>query len=362
MSGDGAGGDAGKHLTDGNTMARTSTNTVMVERFEIRKTRNDENFASLKVNLGRSGSFGRIDAKIWQFDKFARAGVAPPDEGAVIEAHYETDEFRGMPQWKISDYRVLEGEERERALGEFTPAARIDAEFYNARLDELIEEADPKRVSGQALRNIFARDGFRKAFCHAPAAAQHHQNYPGGLLEHTINVTTVALTLGAIYAESDTPSLSFNRETLHVDRTLLISAGLLHDIGKIETYRFSPLPTTTDRHIFEGHLPLSYAIVRQEAVELMEKADYAGVQDEVDKLINCILSHHGIMEYGSPVLPACVEAFLLSQADIADARLASIVSEGNQRLRQDATGRWLRHPHFPGGMFIGDWPPPGPRE
>jgi 3'-5' exoribonuclease len=147
-----------------------------------------------------------------------------------------------------------------------------------------------------------------------------------------------------------------------VDRTLLIAAGLLHDIGKIDTYRFAPLSVATDSNSFQGHLPISYAIVREAARDLFEPPADPTTTDEIEKLLNCILSHHGCLEFGSPVVPACVEAYILSQADIADARLATMTQEGNQSLRQNPKTRWIKSKDFAGGIFVGDWPAPRAKE
>lgn len=336
----------------------TSKSTVLVQKFEIRKSRKQENYGALSVNLGKGGRFAKIDAKIWQLDRFQAAGRPMPVQGKVIEATYRADEYKGMPQWTIEEYRILDGEEQTRALENFVSEPRIDAEYYRNRLEQLLGEADPRRVSAQILAEIFDRAEFRESFYQAPAAVMHHQNYRGGLLEHTINVTSLALVLADAYAAADKPVLTINSERLPVDRTLLISAGLLHDIGKLETYRLSPLSEATDQHVFEGHLSISYSIVRDVAQPLRESPPYPGAADEIDKLLNCILSHHGQLEFGSPVLPACIEALLLAQADIVDARLASILTEGNELLRQNPTARWLRHYHFPQGIFVGDWPKP----
>lgn len=333
--------------------------TALVQRFEIRKARNGENFASLILNLGAKGDFSTLQAKIWQFDRFIQQKGRPlPDKGKLIEAKYRADEYRGAPQWIIEDYRVLEGDEHAKAIEGFVPPRRIDESFYQGRLEALMAEADEARVSARVMREIFAREGFREAFCHAPASISHHQNYPGGLLEHTINVTSLALALAGAYAPGDDGGLNFNGKELPVDRTLLIAAGLLHDIGKMDTYRLAPLSEATDANNFQGHLPISYSIVRDAAAPLRSDPPYEGAGDEIDKLLNCVLSHHGTLEFGSPVTPACVEAFLLAQADMTDARLASIATEGFELLRQNRGARWLRHFHFPGGMFVGDWPRP----
>ena len=229
-------------------------------------------------------------------------------------------------------------------------------EFYQQRLEDLISDIPTERVCGRILCEIFDRTDFREAFYQAPAARVHHQNYPGGLLEHTINVTCLALALADAYATAPGEGLSFNNYILPVDRPLLITAGLLHDIGKIETYQFSPLPEITEANRWEGHLVISYGIVRQYARSYVENPPYTGAKDEIQKLLHCILSHHGSLEYGSPVLPACVEALLLSQADLTDSRLASLHQAAVEIRSRQPEARWVpRELHFPGGIFIGDW-------
>lgn len=336
-------------------MGGKESGVALVQRCEVRKTRADENFATLKLNLGRAKDFMTIEGKLWQSDRYTQNGAELPRPGALIEIQYRQDEYKGAPQWVIQEFRILEGARREAALPDFIPDVTIDRDFYIKRLEALLEEVDPARVSARVLTQIFDRAEFRQAFYRAPAAKTHHQNYEGGLLEHTLNVTGLALALADAYAPGP-GGLTVNSLALPVDRTLLIAAGLLHDIGKISTYSLDLVVDVTDANAFEGHLPISYAIVREAAWPLRENPPYPGAVDEIDKLLNCILSHHGQLEFGSPVWPACVEAFLLSQADVADARLASILQEGTELLKRDPAARWLRHFHFPGGMFIGDWP------
>jgi 3'-5' exoribonuclease len=327
---------------------------VMVRRFEVRQSKRGENYAALSVNLGKPGGFASRDAKIWQFDRFTHNGRPAPEEGALIEATYKVEEFRGMPQLNIEDYRPIEGEEREKAIEAFVPPTEIDTAFYRRRLEELMDQIEPGRVSGTVALEVFDRADFRESFFTGPAAASRHQHYPGGLLEHTINVTSLALALADAYGAEG--GLSVRGRRPPVDRTLLISAGLLHDIGKLETYQLAPMSERTDADSFQGHLSIGYARVHALVEPLKKNPPYAGAVDELDKLLNCILSHHGLLEYGSPVMPCCLEAVFLSQADSADSRVSAAVHEGFELLAQNPHARWLRHSHFPAGVFVADWP------
>ncbi|MCE5228336.1 TraI domain-containing protein [bacterium] len=326
---------------------------VMVRSFEIRKTRRGDNYASLRMNLGDAGGFADIDARIWDFDRVC-AGRDVPTPGDVLQVDYREEDYNGRPQWIVQDWRRLDGPDREASLEHFVPTGRVDLADYARRLEALIDQTNPARAAGMLVRMIYDRAGFREAFYKSPAARDHHQAYPGGLLEHTVNVATVALAMADAYAQSGAPGLSFNSDPIHIDRQVLIAAALLHDVGKVETYCFSPLPEITEAQRWEGHLVISYAWVREAATPLL--AEMPGSADEINMLLHCILAHHGQLEFGSPTVPACAEAFLLSQADMTDARLAEIAETGAEALARDPQTRWLpRNNHFPGGVFIGGW-------
>jgi 3'-5' exoribonuclease len=336
---------------------------VLIRDWAVRKTRNQDSFAALRINLGSAGDFAEVEAKIWGLDGLIAKGLTLPATGDLIDVlDHKEDVYQGRPQWIVREFRRLSPEERARAMNDFIPPVRIDAAAYRKRLDDLIEQTDPRHVGGIALREFFDDAGFREEFCAAPAAVRHHQSYPGGLLEHTINVTTIALVVADAYGVAPEASrgpldgLSHNSRPLPIDRHVLIAAGLLHDIGKIQTYRLSPLSEITDQHNWEGHLSISYALVRARIEPLLADPPYPGAVDELHKLLHCILSHHGKLEFGSPVMPACAEAFILSQADMIDARLAEIAETAASTRTQDGEARWLaRNLHFPGGVFIGDW-------
>lgn len=341
---------------------------VLVQKSEIRRASNGKNFASLTLNQGAPANFASIGAKIWDIDLLLSQGLAMPAQGAILEVAHREETYNNQTSWILERWRELSVAEREEALRLFVQPERIDSAFYRARLDELIEATAPDSPCGAILREVFDRPAFRAAFLAAPAASTRHQNYPGGLLEHTINVTSCAIAIAAIYSPGSflpagsaprRPALSFNHETLPIDRDVLVSAGLLHDIGKVETYAFRPLSETTDANNFEGHLPIGYAVVRELAEpRRRDPAARPGDADSLDKLLNCILSHHGRLEFGSPVPPCCAEAFILSQADVIDARVAEMTSVGHETIRQSAEARWARVHQFPSGVFVGDWPRP----
>ncbi len=133
-----------------------------------------------------------------------------------------------------------------------------------------------------------------KIFYEAPAAKSHHHNYRGGLLEHTLQ--TVKLALGMV------ESLG---EDIIVDRDLIIAGSVLHDIGKINCYEFDTGGISiTDIGRKQDHIVNGIKIVSQ------------NIQSpKLDALLHIIASHHNLQEWGSPVPPQGIEAWIIHFAE-----------------------------------------------
>jgi len=130
-----------------------------------------------------------------------------------------------------------------------------------------------------------------------------HHAYIGGLLEHTLSVTGLAMRIAEHY-----PSL---------DRDLLVAGALLHDLGKIREFSFSSVPFDyTEEGRLVGHLVLGSEMVRKAAENVQELPS-----ERLDRLIHLVLSHHGRHEFGAPCLPMTTEAILLHHIDDIDAKM-----------------------------------------
>jgi 3'-5' exoribonuclease len=142
------------------------------------------------------------------------------------------------------------------------------------------------------------------AYRDAPAAKHYHHAYRHGLLEHCLGV---ARTVGAIAAMSP-----------GVDRDVAVTGALLHDIGKLDTYKLDgDVITMTTRGRLHGEIALGHSRVRQ-AIEQIEGFP----AETADAILHIILSHHGSLEHGSPVVPAIREATIVHLADNLDSKLA----------------------------------------
>ena len=142
-------------------------------------------------------------------------------------------------------------------------------------------------------------------FREAPAAKSFHHSYRHGLLEHSLSVAQAVSAISATFPG--------------IDRDVAVTGALLHDIGKLEAYCGDPLPIEmTDAGRLLGEIPLGYYAVRR-AIEQLDGFPPALAQ----AVLHIILSHHGALEHGSPVVPCTREATLVHFCDNLGGRLGS---------------------------------------
>ena len=162
----------------------------------------------------------------------------------------------------------------------------------------------------------------------APAAKRYHQAYRHGLLEHSLSVAQAVSAISATFAG--------------IDRDVAVTGALLHDIGKLEAYTSDPAAIDlTDAGRLQGEIPLGYYRVRR----LID--DLPGFPpDLAAAVLHIILSHHGALEHGSPVVPCTREATLVHMIDNLGGRLGSF-----DRLEKELPdgSRWSAYDRALGG-------------
>jgi 3'-5' exoribonuclease len=153
----------------------------------------------------------------------------------------------------------------------------------------------------EILAAFFIEDkDFINDFKKSPAAMYRHHAWIGGLLEHSLNVVHISLTVQGMH-----PSL---------DRDLLVAGALLHDIGKIREFKVTTNIKTATEGMLIGHISIGAEI-------LHKKLENLNISKNMEmKLIHIILSHHGKNEYGSPKVPSFPEALVIYYADELDAK------------------------------------------
>ncbi len=166
----------------------------------------------------------------------------------------------------------------------------------------------------QLVEKFFGSGRFWQQFQQAAAAKGAHHAYAGGLLEHTLSCAQLADSLARHYPG--------------VDRDLLIAGTLLHDIGKVQEMAFQGVVveyTTVGR--LKGHLVIGSEMIAAAAAAI---ADFPA--ELLGQLQHLVLSHHGRLDFGSPVVPMTTEAFLLNMIDDMDAKMNMI-----EQLRRKMT-------------------------
>ncbi len=243
---------------------------------------------------------GTIDAKIWEPNS---QGIDEFEVFDYIDIVGDVNSFNGALQ--VSIKRVRKAGEGEYNPADYLPTSRYDIEeMYQTILKYIHSVKNPYLL--EMLENLFVKNQeLAKNFRTSSAAKNVHHGFVGGLLEHTLSVTRFCDFMAKVY-----PILN---------RDLLISAAILHDIGKTRELSAFPQNDYTDDGQLLGHIMIGAEMVHDEARKI------AGFPADLEnKLKHCILAHHGELEYGSPKKPALAEAMALNLADNADAKMETL--------------------------------------
>ncbi|MEX0972395.1 MAG: HD domain-containing protein [Solirubrobacterales bacterium] len=268
-----------------------------VRERELRRKRNGEPW--LRLLLGDAS--GAAEAVAWE-DAEALYAIAAPGAAVQLAGVFEVSERWG-PKIKLSALREAASDSYEAA----DLAAESDVSFadLDAKLRQLLETVQEPQLR-DLLDRFFGEHSERWArFRDAPAAKRYHQAYRHGLLEHTVSVAQ-AVSAAANFFPG-------------IDREVAVAGALLHDIGKTIAYNDDPLAIDlTDAGRLQGEIPLGYYTVRRQIEEI--PGFDPGLAQAV---LHIILSHHGSLEFGSPVTPATREAVLVHMIDNLGGRLGS---------------------------------------
>jgi len=253
------------------------------------------------MRMGLRDASGDVKAIWWQPTTEALEGLRHGDV-VKVRAGFGSGGQYG-PQVKIDRLRVLEPGQYDPAS--LIPVSPIDLDELGDRLRALVESvADP------SLRALLERalDPGREpgaTFAVAPAAVRNHHAYRHGLLEHSVVVAEVAATVTASFPT--------------VDRDLVVTGALLHDVGKTLTYSSDPLaPGFTDSGRLHGEIIIGHDLVRDLIAEIP-----AFTPELSARLRHVIVSHHGEREKGSPVVPMTREAIIVHFCDDMTARISA---------------------------------------
>jgi 3'-5' exoribonuclease len=282
-----------RELEDGQVVEQV----LLVRETEVRSARNGSDFLRL-VLADRTGS---VPAVLWDCgDESARlAAVGVP---LHVTGDYGVHPRYG-PQLRLRSLRIARPDEYD--IDDLLDGPGHDVDQMERDLRDLVETVQDGHL--RALLDRLLGDGSEvwRAYRTAPAAKYYHQAYRHGLLEHSLTVAQGVSAIAAHFAG--------------VDRDVAVTGALLHDIGKLEAYAFQGQSIDlTDAGRLQGEIALGYYRVRRE----IEHLD--GFPPRLaEAILHIILSHHGSLEHGSPVVPCTREATLVHTVDNLGGKLGS---------------------------------------
>lgn len=254
---------------------------------------------------------GTLDAKIWDPNS---QGIDDFEALDYIDVVGDVTSFQGALQLNVK--RVRKVQEGEYDPKDYLPVSQKDIGQMYSELTGFISTMRNPYLKKLAESFFVADADFAKRFQFHSAAKSVHHGFVGGLLEHTLSVTKLCNYFADAY------------EILN--RDLLLSAAMFHDIGKLEELSVFPENDYTDEGQLLGHIMIGAEMVGERIRQIP-----GFPQKLATELKHCILAHHGELEFGSPKKPALAEAVALSFADNVDAKLETMkeafaaVPEGN---------------------------------
>lgn len=315
---------------------RLVSGQYMITENQLRTAKNGSTYLAMKIG----DRTGEMAVKVWDADEelFGRLEV-----GKVIAV------FNIQPKI-YKDQVQLEWDAKNSGAFQLIPEPEVDFSLFLPQspgnltncwnfIVDIIHGIQDKLLR-EVLNSFFGDPDFKARFIKFPAALKRHHAYIGGLLEHTAGVAALCKSAAEYYPM--------------VNRDLLLTGAVLHDIGKVRTYKIEKNFEGTDEGKLIGHLILGVEMVRQALdLALVKTGNDAG--NIRNGLLHLLISHHGIMEWGSPVEPLTIEACILHHADNMDAQVMkflTIIRDG------DRNREWA--PYDPGlgrSIFFGNLTP-----
>ncbi len=281
----------------------------MCKHMQTATTKNGKNYYSVILQ----DKTGTVDAKVWEPNS---EGIDDFSDLDYIDVFGEVTSFNGALQVNIKRARLCREGEYDQSM--YLPVSEKSVDTMYSELTAIIGTVKNQYLKALLIAFFEKDEKFIAAFKNSSAAKSVHHGFIGGLLEHTLSVTKLC-----DYFSSTYPS---------INRDLLITAAICHDIGKIKELSLFPANDYTDEGQFLGHIVMGSEMVAEKVRDI---PGFPALLKQ--ELQHCILAHHGKFEYGSPKTPAIIEAMALHLADNTDAKLETF----SEILKSTTEVGWL---------------------
>ncbi len=267
------------------------------------------------LDMVLSDGSDEIIAKVWNYSEENYPVI---EINTLVRVRGLVQQYNNQSQLRVDRIRYV-NEKDGVNIEDFVPKSEFTGDFMMAEIRKIVEDFSDSQLKKLVLA-VLEEYGERMLVC--PAAFRLHHALRGGLLYHTLSLVRLSQALSALY-----PS---------VDRELLISGAILHDVAKTEEFELSPTGLV-DRYTTDGAL-IGHLVRGAMAIERI--GTEKGINKDVLMLVeHMLISHHGIPEFGAAVRPAFLEAEILSQLDLLDARIYEIEKNLSEIIPNEFTQR-----------------------
>ncbi|MEK6759247.1 MAG: HD domain-containing protein [Deltaproteobacteria bacterium] len=247
-------------------------------------------------------SSGEIESRVWDDAERLDKNFQKND---IVNIKGYTVAYQGGLQINLS--AIATAPEGQYSLRDFMPASLRDPAEMVVELDGVIASINDVNLKA-LLKAVFEDPALRSRFISSPAAKSMHHAYLSGLMEHVLSICSLAAKVSDHYGAA-------------INKDLLISGALLHDIGKIYELSCERSFEYTDEGRLLGHITIGIELIDSKVREMK-----AFPRELAVLLKHMILSHHGHLEYGSPKRPKTIEAIVLYYLDDLDAKVSAVKS------------------------------------
>ena len=245
---------------------------------------------------------GEVNAKLWDYKEELHGEYKVND---IIKFRGQLSQYNGADQLRIDRLRHVTEQDNVK-IEDFVPSSEYSSEMMLGQIYNILDTFRDNNL--KKLTKAIIED-HKEELLYWPAAFKLHHAMRGGLLYHTLSIIKMAECACNVYP--------------NIDRELLLSGAILHDIAKIQEYDVGQTGVATNYSVkgnLLGHLVMG-------AMEVHEKAKELGIDEKTAVLLeHMLISHHGVPEFGAAVRPLFIEAEVLCQLDTLDATIFEMAS------------------------------------
>ncbi len=240
------------------------------------------------------------------------------EQGDVVEVKGIVSSYKGNPQITINEedfHSINKVNEDGYRVEDYIPETEEDIDQMLEELRNLAESLEDENLS-ELVNSFLKDDDFVESLKETPYSKNYNNNYVGGLLEHVLRVSKLADDVSTMYPE--------------LNRDLLLSGAILHDMGKISEYETETSIRLTQEAQLVGHTVLCRRMIEEKMDNMEEFPDELALE-----LSHLILSHHGDYEWGSPRSPRMEEAVALHHIDLLEVRMSGFLQAKDELEGED---------------------------